>query len=122
MVLPAMALLVAAIIAFPFIGKTFMPTMDEGDIIIQLEKLPSINLDTSLEQDMMVEKALMEQVPEIRRIVARAGSDELGMDPMSLNETDMFLELQPQDSWRMETKIELESAIRVVREQFNKRT
>ncbi len=117
-ILPAVALLVAAMVAFPFIGKTFMPTMDEGDIIVQLEKLPSINLDTSLEQDLMVEKALMEQVPEIRRIVARTGSDELGMDPMSLNETDMFLELQPQDEWRMETKAELENAIRVVLEQF----
>ena len=117
-VLPAVGLLVAAMVAFPFIGKTFMPTMDEGDIIVQLEKLPSINLDTSLEQDLMVEKALMEQVPEIRRIVARTGSDELGMDPMSLNETDMFLELQPQDEWRMETKAELENAIRVVLEQF----
>ena len=117
-ILPAVALLVAAMVAFPFIGKTFMPTMDEGDIIVQLEKLPSINLDTSLEQDLMVEKALMEQVPEIRRIVARTGSDELGMDPMSLNETDMFLELQPQDDWRMETKVELENAIRVVLEQF----
>ena len=117
-VLPAVGLLVAAMVAFPFIGKTFMPTMDEGDIIVQLEKLPSINLDTSLEQDLMVEKALMEQVPEIRRIVARTGSDELGMDPMSLNETDMFLELQPQDDWRMETKAELENAIRVVLEQF----
>jgi len=115
---PALALLVAAIAAFPFIGKTFMPTMDEGDIIVQLEKLPSINLDTSLGQDLMVEKALMEQVPEIRRIVARTGSDELGMDPMSLNETDMFLELQPQDEWRMNSKAELEDTIRVVLDQF----
>ena len=115
---PALVLLLSAIIAFPFIGKTFMPTMDEGDIIIQLEKLPSINLETSLELDMMVEKALIEQVPEIRRIVARTGSDELGMDPMSLNETDMFLELQPEDEWRMGSKADLEDAIRVVLEQF----
>ena len=117
-ILPALALLLAAVISFPFIGKTFMPTMDEGDIIVQLEKLPSINLDTSLQLDQVVEKALMEQVPEIRRIVARTGSDELGMDPMSLNETDMFLELRPQDEWRMDSKTELEDAIRVVLEQF----
>jgi len=117
-ILPAVVLLVAAIISFPFIGKTFMPTMDEGDIIVQLEKLPSINLETSLELDSVVEKALMEQVPEIRRIVARTGSDELGMDPMSLNETDMFLELNPQDDWRMDSKAELEDTIREVLEQF----
>ncbi len=115
---PAAVLLIAAIISFPFIGKTFMPTMDEGDIIVQLEKLPSVNLETSIQLDQVVEKALMDQVPEIRRIVARTGSDELGMDPMSLNETDMFLELQPTDEWRMDSKAELEDAIRVVLEQF----
>ena len=115
---PTAALLVAAIVSFPFIGKTFMPTMDEGDIIVQLEKLPSINLETSIQIDQVVEKALIGQVPEIRRIVARTGSDELGMDPMGLNETDMFLELRPQDEWRMDSKAELEDAIRVVLEQF----
>ncbi len=117
-VLPAVVLLAAALLAFPWIGKTFMPTMDEGDIIIQLEKLPSINLETSIRLDQAVEKALLEQVPEIRRIVARTGSDELGMDPMGLNETDMFLELQPEDEWRMDSKDELEEAIRVVLDQF----
>jgi cobalt-zinc-cadmium resistance protein CzcA len=116
--IPAVCLLLAAIISFPFIGKTFMPTMDEGDIIIQLEKLPSINLDTSIALDQLVENALVEQVPEIKRIVARTGSDELGMDPMSLNETDMFLELIPTQEWRMNSKPELEDAIRVVLAQF----
>ncbi len=116
--IPAGILLLASLVAFPFIGKTFMPTMDEGDIIIQLEKLPSINLETSVELDLAVERALMAQVPEIRRVVARVGSDELGMDPMGLNETDMFLELQPEEQWRMDSKDELEEAIRVVLEQF----
>jgi cobalt-zinc-cadmium resistance protein CzcA len=116
--LPAGALLLLALVAFPFIGKTFMPTMDEGDIIIQLEKLPSINLETSIRLDQAVEKALLEQVPEIRRIVARTGSDELGMDPMGLNETDMFLELKPIDEWRMESKDELEQEIRLVLNRF----
>ncbi len=117
-ILPAAVLLLASIVSFPFIGKTFMPTMDEGDIIVQLEKLPSINLETSLQLDQMVQKALKKQVPEIRRIVARTGSDELGMDPMSLNETDMFLELEPREAWRMDSKAELEDSIRGVLEQF----
>ena len=116
--LPAGILLVLSLAVFPFIGKTFMPTMDEGDIIVQLEKLPSINLETSIRLDQAVEKALLEQVPEIRRIVARTGSDELGMDPMGLNETDMFLELMPVDEWRMGSKDELEEAIRVVLDRF----
>jgi cobalt-zinc-cadmium resistance protein CzcA len=116
--IPAAVLLVASLVAFPFIGKTFMPTMDEGDIIVQLEKLPSINLETSVELDLAVQRALLEQVPEISRIVARTGSDELGMDPMGLNETDMFMVLKPEDGWRMEDKDQLEDAIREVLDRF----
>ncbi|MEJ8566523.1 efflux RND transporter permease subunit [Elongatibacter sediminis] len=117
-IIPAALLLAAAVIAFPFIGKTFMPTMDEGDIIVQLEKLPSINLETSIRLDQAVQSALLEEVPEIQRIVARTGSDELGMDPMGLNETDMFLQLKPLEEWRMDEKGQLEDAIRDVLDRF----
>jgi len=112
------ALLLLSLVAFPFIGKTFMPTMDEGDLIVQLEKLPSINLASSIELDQAVERALVANVPEIRRIVARTGSDELGMDPMGLNETDVFLELRPADEWRLGGKSALEDAIREVLDHF----
>ncbi|MEJ2534566.1 MAG: CusA/CzcA family heavy metal efflux RND transporter [Gammaproteobacteria bacterium] len=114
----AAVLLLLALLAFPFIGKTFMPTMDEGDLIVQLEKLPSIDLETSLELDMAVERALLAEVPEIERIVARTGSDELGMDPMGLNETDIFLELKPAEDWRPGGKAALEDAIREIMVHF----
>ncbi|MGB7550762.1 MAG: efflux RND transporter permease subunit, partial [Chromatiaceae bacterium] len=85
---------------FMLLGKSFMPTMDEGDLIMQLEKLPSIGLDQTLVIDTRVQQAILEQVPEIKAIVARAGSDELGLDPMGLNQTDTFMVLQPRDTWR----------------------
>jgi cobalt-zinc-cadmium resistance protein CzcA len=72
-----------------------MPTMDEGDLIVQLEKLPSINLEESLAIDQRVQRAIMDEVPEVRGVVARTGSDELGLDPMGLNQTDSFLVLAP---------------------------
>jgi len=114
----AVGMLVLAGVIFPFIGKSFMPTMDEGDIIVQLEKLPSITLAESVDVDLRVQEAIMEQVPEVSRIVARVGSDEIGMDPMGLNESDMFMVLRPQDEWRMKTKAELIEAIRGVLDQF----
>jgi cobalt-zinc-cadmium resistance protein CzcA len=111
------ALLMTAVV-YAFIGKSFMPTMDEGDIIVQLEKLPSITLDNSVGLDLRVEQAILSRVPEVRRIVARVGSDEIGMDPMGLNETDIFMVLRPKSEWRMRTKDELIEAIRVVLEDF----
>ncbi len=110
----ALALLIAAGALYTQIGKTFMPTMDEGDLIVQLEKLPSINLDKSIELDQRVQRAILEQVPEVTGIVARTGSDELGLDPMGLNQTDSFLVLKPRDEWRMATKDELVDTIRTV--------
>jgi cobalt-zinc-cadmium resistance protein CzcA len=86
--------------------------MDEGYVILQIEKNPSVSLDASTNLDRLIQKTLMQEVPEIQRIVARVGSDEIGMDPMSLNDTDSFLVLKPKEEWRMETKDELIEAIR----------
>jgi cobalt-zinc-cadmium resistance protein CzcA len=96
------------------IGKTFMPTMDEGDIIVQVEKLPSITLEQSVRLDEEIQKAILEHVPEVTRITARVGADEIGLDPMGLNETDTFMVLKPQEEWRMQSKEELIEAIRKV--------
>jgi len=82
------------------VGKTFMPTLDEGDILVQLQKLPSISLEASMEIDTRVQQAILKEVPEVQSIVARVGSDELGLDPMGLNETDTFLVLKPKGAWR----------------------
>jgi cobalt-zinc-cadmium resistance protein CzcA len=114
----AVGSLVATAIVYLFIGKSFMPTMDEGDIIVQLEKLPSITLEESVQLDLRVQRAILDEVPEVERIVARVGSDEIGMDPMGLNETDIFMVLRPKSEWRMRTKDKLIDAIRVVLDQF----
>ncbi len=65
----ALLLLAGALALFPFIGKTFMPSLDEGDLLLQLEKLPSISLEESLAQDQLVQRALMRRIPEIRGVV-----------------------------------------------------
>jgi cobalt-zinc-cadmium resistance protein CzcA len=107
-------LLILTAIVFTRIGSTFMPTMDEGDIIVQLEKLPSISLAQSVALDGQVQKNLLKKIPEIGTIVSRVGSDELGLDPMGLNETDTFLVLKPKAEWQVETKDELIEKIRRV--------
>jgi len=112
-------LLAVSLMVFPFIGKTFMPTMDEGDIIVQLESIPSINLDSSTQLVQQVEKALKREIPEIDHIVSRTGSDEIGMDPMGLNETDVFLQLKPASDWQVSNKLALENKIRKVMENFH---
>ena len=92
--------LVIAVFSYGRIGKTFMPTMNEGAVVMQLASLPSIGLRQSEADDIRIGQALMERVPEVRHVISRVGSDELGLDPMPLNESDVFLELAPRGEWR----------------------
>jgi cobalt-zinc-cadmium resistance protein CzcA len=114
----AAALLAIAMFLYPFIGRIFLPTMDEGTLIVQLEKLPSISLGTSLELDLRVEEAIITRVPEVVGVVARTGSDEIGLDPMGLNQTDAFLVLRPRGEWEVESTDALLDRIRGVMNDF----
>lgn len=111
-------MLLAAVGLYTLVGKSFMPSLDEGDVIMQVEKLPSINLETSMAMDQALQKRVMAAVPEVRSIVARVGSDELGLDPMGLNETDSFLVLKPRDEWRFASKEALLDEVRKVGSEF----
>ena len=110
----AVVMLAAAGILYTQVGKTFMPTMDEGDLIVGIEKLPSISLEQSAALDLKIHRALMQAIPEVYGVVARAGSDEIGLDPMGLNQTDSYLLLKPQGEWRMKTKDALMDEVRKV--------
>ena len=110
----AVVMLLAAGLVYTQVGKTFMPTMDEGDLIVGIEKLPSISLEQSAELDLKIQRAIMQAIPEVHGIVARAGSDEIGLDPMGLNQTDTYLLLKPQGEWRMKSKEALMDEVRQV--------
>lgn len=94
----AVIALFAAASLFPYIGKEFMPIMDEGNTVILLEKDASITLEKSLAMDAPIQKAMME-LPEVTGVTSRTGADELRMDPMGLNQTDNFLVTKPREEW-----------------------
>lgn len=105
-------------VAYSMTGKTFLPTMDEGSVVMQLAKLPSVSLEHSIAGDLRVEKAIMREVPEVQAIIARVGSDEIGLDPMGLNESDAFLQLTPREEWRVRDKDWLVGELRDVAARF----
>jgi len=113
-VMAAFVMLAVTGVAYTQIGKTFMPIMDEGDIIIGVEKLPSINLQQTISTDLNVQRAILSKVPEVKGVYSRVGSDDLGLDPMGLNQTDNFLILKPASEWRMKTKEGLIDELRKV--------
>jgi len=117
-IIGALLMLVITAAVYTQIGKTFMPEMDEGDIVYDVKKLPSVSLKQTAALDLKIQQAIMKQVPEVKGIVARAGSDELGLDPMGLNQTDSFLVLKPMKEWREPNKEWLIEALRKVLDQL----
>jgi heavy metal efflux system protein len=114
----AVSLLVVTGGVYAMIGKTFMPEMDEGDIVMQTVKLPSISLEQTADIDSRIQRAILQAVPEVKDIISRAGADELGLDPMGLNETDNFVVLKPQSEWHGKDKTAIVDDIRKVMRNF----
>ncbi|PDW89194.1 efflux RND transporter permease subunit [Helicobacter pylori] len=106
-ILGAFVFLVASLSLFPFVGKNFMPALDEGDVVLSVETTPSISLDQSKDLILNIESAIKKHVKEVKSIVARTGSDELGLDLGGLNQTDTFISFIPKKEWSVETKDEL---------------
>ncbi|MGN8370305.1 efflux RND transporter permease subunit [Helicobacter pylori] len=106
-ILGAFVFLVASLSLFPFVGKNFMPTLDEGDVVLSVETTPSISLDQSKDLILNIESAIKKHVKEVKTIVARTGSDELGLDLGGLNQTDTFISFIPKKEWSVKTKDEL---------------
>jgi len=110
--------LVSAVAVFLVVGRAFMPVLDEGDIIVQLEKLPSIGLEQTVELDSRIQAAILKAVPDVQAVVARSGADEIGLDPMGLNQTDTFVVLKPREQWQAPSKGVIADQIRAVLDDF----
>ncbi|TAJ78119.1 MAG: efflux RND transporter permease subunit [Gallionellaceae bacterium] len=112
----ALAALFVAASLFPFIGREFMPTMEEGSTVVIIEKKPDITLEASLAADAQYHRSMME-LPEVRGVVSRTGADELRLDPMGLYQTDNFVLTRPRSEWTR-SLAEFQEALRQKLEQF----
>lgn len=110
-VMTSAAVLAGGVALIPFIGREFVPIMDEGSIVVNLVRLPSIGLTESLKIAEEVERLLLE-IPDVRSVVSRTGANELGTDPMGMELSDMYILLKPEAEWRAKTKGEIEALVR----------
>jgi heavy metal efflux system protein len=103
----ATALVVISGAIFPFLGSEFIPRLDEGALAVQVQQLPSVSLSQSIRTVTEVEKAL-KTFPEVTRVVSKTGRAEVATDPMSVDFSDLYIELKPPSEWKTaHTKTEL---------------
>lgn len=95
----AVAVFAATMLLVPRLGTEFLPELDEGSILIQPTRDPSVSLTHSVEIAGQVEKAV-KQIPEVATVVSRVGRPDIGSDPMGVNQSDVFVMLKPRSEWR----------------------
>ena len=92
----ALFLLVSAILLFNTMGGEFVPTLDEGDFVIQPVLKTGTSLEKTIEITTKIEKILLEEFPEVDQVVSRIGAAEIPTDPMSMEESDVIIKLKTQ--------------------------
>ncbi len=90
-----LALSVAATVGM---GIEFVPQLQEGDIVVQTARVPSISAEQALEEASRIERILGE-FPEVERVASRSGAPAVATDPMGLEESDILVKLHPMDTW-----------------------
>lgn len=94
----AVALLAAALFFARNMGTEFVPTLDEGALVVEANRLPSASLEESVRQGLLMEKALL-QFPEVATVVTKTGRPEIANDPMGVEQSDVFIMLKPRSDW-----------------------
>lgn len=94
----ATILVVLSAIIFPFLGSEFIPRLDEGSLAVQVQQLPSVSLTQSVKTTTDVEKVL-KRFPEVTKVVSKTGRAEVATDPMSIDFSDLYIELKPPSEW-----------------------
>jgi cobalt-zinc-cadmium resistance protein CzcA len=82
------------------LGANFLPYLDEGWLVVEVQRAPQISLAKSVEMELQTERALCAAVPEIQNLYARIGMSEIATDPQGANQNDIYVSFKPRAGWR----------------------
>jgi len=94
----ALALLISVGFLFTRMGGEFVPTLDEGDFVIQPVLKTGTSLSSTVQATTRIEK-ILKRFPEVDQVVSRIGAAEVPTDPMSMEESDVIIKLKPKSEW-----------------------
>jgi len=94
----ALLLLASAVAMFPFLGKEFMPTMQEGEIMFRVTGIPSTSLEESVRVSQTMDSVLKKHFPQVKSVVATIGRAEKG-ETTDANYMEVLVAVKPVEEW-----------------------
>ena len=102
----AVALLLVALASVPFLGTEFMPKLDEGYMLIESRRIPSVSLAQGMAVSADVERTL-KRFPEVQSVVTNLGRPQEATETMALNQADVYVMFKPRSQWHARSLDEL---------------
>ncbi len=110
----ALLLFIVSIPIAMHLGGEFMPKLEEGDLLIEINRLPSATLEDSIPMGRQVE-TLLRRFPEVRTVFCKTGRPEIANDVMGVQQTDVWVLLKPEHEWpKHKSRVEIIDEMRVV--------
>lgn len=97
-IVTGLVIVAAAAVTFRFVGKEFMPTLDEQNLNLSSVRIPSMSIEDSAALDLPIERTLL-TLPEVKTVYSKAGTASLAADPMPPNASDNYVILKPKNEW-----------------------
>ena len=94
----AIVLLAVSLSIFPFLGKEFMPTLQEGEIMFRVTGIPATSLDESVRVSQRLDSALKKQFPQTKSVLATIGRAEKG-ETADVNYMEVLIAVKPESEW-----------------------
>lgn len=96
----ALLVFTASVVLMPFLGTEFLPELEEGAILIEQVRMPSVTLKESVENANWLAGQIMKKIPEVQTVVPKTGRSDLANDWMGVHQTDVWVVLKQPDEWR----------------------
>lgn len=98
--LSAGGIFIVSMIVMSRLGTEFLPELDEGSILIEQVRMPSVTLKESMDNANWLAGKLVQNIPEIKTVVPKTGRSDLANDWMGVHQTDVWVVLKPTKEWR----------------------
>src|SRR5215468_7339518 len=108
--LGAGGLLALALLVFVFLGKEFLPELDEGDVWLRVKLPIGISLEAAQPYAHEIRERLL-TFPEVRVVVSQTGSPDDGTDPNGPDNNEFYIGLKPRSQWKIKDKDKLIEAM-----------
>ncbi len=94
----AVILLAISLATFPFLGKEFMPTLQEGAIMFRVTGIPSTSLEESVRVSQRMNDVLKKSYPQTKSVLATIGRAEKG-ETTDANYMEVLVDVKPESEW-----------------------